>query len=90
MDERHEETDKRPAGADRGREGFGDDGGTRVGRPDSAKGTGAKGDLDDGPSTQPVSEGIEGSILEPGDDSATRRASAERDDSSGPDRETAA
>ena len=37
-----------------------DDGGTRVGRPDPARG--AEGG--DGPSTQPVKEGLEGAVFE--------------------------
>lgn len=47
-------------GARGGREGFGDDGGTRVGRPDPARGA----DASTGPSSQPVSEGLEGSVFE--------------------------
>ena len=43
-----------------GREGFGDDGGTRVGRPDPAEGA----DASTGPSSQPVSEGLEGAVFE--------------------------
>ena len=51
---------ERPASADRGREGFGDDGGSRVGRPDPAKGA----DRHTGPSSQPVKEGLEGAVFE--------------------------
>ncbi|HJU69792.1 MAG TPA: hypothetical protein VJ650_16260, partial [Gemmatimonadaceae bacterium] len=53
-----------PRGASR-RGGFGDDQGTRVGSPDSG-GRGKSGSRSDyrGPSTQPVKEGLEGSILE--------------------------
>lgn len=43
-----------------GREGFGDDGGTRVGRPDPARGA----DAGTGPSSQPVKEGLEGAVFE--------------------------
>ena len=50
--------DEKEAGG--GREGFGDDGGTRVGRPDPASGA----DASTGPSTQPVKEGLEGSAFE--------------------------
>lgn len=53
---------QRANGADEGREGFGDDGGTRVGRP--SPGTGA--DRHTGPSTEPVKEGLEGAIFEEG------------------------
>lgn len=59
MDDRKNEK-ARPSAADRGREGFGDDQGTRVGRPDAAKG--ASGHT--GPSTQPVDQGLEGAILD--------------------------
>lgn len=51
---------QRAEGADRGREGFGDDGGTRVGRPSPAAGA----DRGTGPSSQPVKEGLEGGIFE--------------------------
>ena len=64
----------RSAAGDRGREGFGDDGGTRVGRPDTARGAGrGDDDVSQGPSTRPVKEGLEGAVLE-GDDDAKDRA----------------
>jgi len=50
----------RPQDMGSGREGFGDDGGTRVGRPDPARGA----DAGTGPSTQPVKEGLEGAVFE--------------------------
>ena len=53
-------------GAREGREGFGDDGGTRVGRPDPAKGA----DVSTGPSSQPVKEGLEGAVFEEEEDGA--------------------
>lgn len=43
----------------RGREGFGDDGGTRIGRP-----TPAAGREDAGPSTRTTDEGLEGAIMD--------------------------
>jgi hypothetical protein len=62
MSDRSESGDRqqRGPGADRGREGFGDDGGTRVGRPDPAQGA----DQHTGPSSQPVKEGLEGAVFE--------------------------
>ncbi|HEY0970862.1 MAG TPA: hypothetical protein VGE02_07830 [Gemmatimonadales bacterium] len=73
---------KRSAAGDRGREGFGDDAGTRVGRPDPAAGADRKArqgaGRDDegfsrGPSTQPVDEGLEGAVL---DDEPSNKARA--------------
>ena len=63
--------DKYPSGDENshGRKGMGDDGGSRVGRPDTAK----KGSA--GPSTRPVSEGLEGAIL---DDATTTRGASEK------------
>jgi hypothetical protein len=59
---------QRSAAGDRGREGFGDDGGARVGRPDTARGAEqGGGDASTGPSTQPVKEGLEGAILDDDD-----------------------
>ena len=57
---------QRAAGADAGREGYGDDGGTRVGRPDTGRGA----DAGTGPSSQPVKEGLEGAVFE-GDEGGT-------------------
>jgi hypothetical protein len=51
---------RRAAGADANREGYGDDGGTRVGRPDP----GRRADAGSGPSSQPVKEGLEGGVFE--------------------------
>lgn len=66
MTDRHEDERgdgrQRAPGADAGREGFGDDGGTRVGRPDAARGA----DAGAGPSSQPVKEGLEGAVFEGG------------------------
>ncbi|HEX6629483.1 MAG TPA: hypothetical protein VF048_00245 [Gemmatimonadaceae bacterium] len=67
----------RPREADRGREGFGDDQGTRVGRPDAARSASGRsgsseGGERSGPSTQPVKEGLEGAVLE-GDESSRER-----------------
>ena len=52
----------------RGRKRMGDDGGSRVGRPDAAKSSA-------GPSTRPVSEGLEGAIL---DNATTTRGASEK------------
>lgn len=61
MDDRHgSDRPQRAEGSDAGREGFGDDMGTRVGRPDPARGAQAS----NGPSSQPVKEGLEGAIFE--------------------------
>lgn len=57
---------QRAQGADAGREGYGDDGGTRVGRPDTGRGA----DAGTGPSSQPVKEGLEGAVFE-GDEGGT-------------------
>ena len=51
---------QRAEGADAGREGYGDDGGTRVGRPD----TGRDADVSTGPSSQTTKEGLEGAVFE--------------------------
>ena len=51
---------QRAEGADAGREGYGDDGGTRVGRPDA----GRTSDAGSGPSSQTTKEGLEGAIFE--------------------------
>ena len=64
---------QRDEGADRGREGFGDDGGTRVGRPDPAQGA----ERQSGPSSQPVKEGIEGAIFEDEEGSRGERSGAQ-------------
>ncbi|HEU4628893.1 MAG TPA: hypothetical protein VFS08_04080 [Gemmatimonadaceae bacterium] len=74
-DRKHEGA--RPRDADRGREGFGDDQGTRVGRPDPAQGA----DQHTGPSTRPVKEGLEGAVLE-GDEDAHGRGRVPRSASS--------
>lgn len=66
-DQRAREHQRAP-GADEGREGFGDDGGTRIGRPDA----GRSADAGKGPSTQPVKEGLEGAVFEDDDTSASR------------------
>jgi hypothetical protein len=50
-----------------GREGFGDDGGTRVGHPDAAKNAGPSSD------TAGHEGGLEGSILDDGDDDNSTR-----------------
>lgn len=47
----------------RGREGFGDDGGTRIGRPTPAAGADDRSHV--GPSTHAVDEGLEGAIHDP-------------------------
>lgn len=62
----------RPQDTGSSREGFGDDGGTRVGRPDPARG--AEGG--NGPSTQPVKEGLEGAVFEDGEDDRAGSRSA--------------
>jgi hypothetical protein len=69
MDERHsgDEQQRAPEG-DRGREGFGDDGGTRVGRPDPAQNA----DSHTGPSSMPAQEGLEGSIFDDTEDAHGR------------------
>lgn len=61
--------------------GFGDDQGTRIGRPDqppvrAGEGDEGSGNERTGPSTRPVKEGLEGAIFEDGDDSG-RRGSTE-------------
>jgi len=70
MRDRSESGDRqqRSPGADRGREGFGDDGGTRVGRPDPAQGA----DRHTGPSSEPVDEGLEGAIFDDAEDAHGR------------------
>jgi hypothetical protein len=74
----------RPADADRGREGFGDDGGTRVGRPDRGQPAAERAPLhgggtgrvegQPGTNTGAVPGGIEGSIES---DDAERQGSAQ-------------
>ena len=59
---------QRAQGADAGREGYGDDGGTRVGRPDTGRGA----DAGRGPSSQPVKEGLEGAIFDDTEDAHGR------------------
>jgi hypothetical protein len=49
--------DRQERREDERREGFGDDQGTRIGRPDVTR----------GPSSQPVKEGLEGAIFEEDD-----------------------
>ena len=78
MDDRYSgDKQQRAPEGDRGREGFGDDGGTRVGRPDPAQAA----DKHTGPSSQPAQEGLEGSIFE-GDEDAHGRGRTQND--SGP------
>ncbi len=60
-------------GADR-RGGFGDDQGTRVGRPDDS---GKKASDSAGPSSQPVKEGLEGAIEEEDADAGESQMGAE-------------
>ena len=69
MSDRAQSGDRQPRDpeADRGREGFGDDGGARVGRPDPAQAG-----QHTGPSSQPVKEGLEGSIFEDTEDAHGR------------------
>ena len=69
--DRSESGQQRSEGADRGREGFGDDGGTRVGRPSPAEGADEHAGHT-GPSSQPVKEGLEGSIFEDTEDAHGR------------------
>ena len=59
-DRRSGDEQRRTPEGDRGREGFGDDAGTRVGRPDPARGA----ERHTGPSSQPTKEGLEGAIFE--------------------------
>lgn len=71
MDGSHSGDEQRRSAAGDVREGFGDDGGARVGRPDPSRGAEQGAGRDDeghslGPSSRPVKEGLEGSIL--GDD----------------------
>ena len=90
--DRSEDGQQRAEGADRGREGFGDDGGTRVGRPSPATGADEQ-TGHTGPSSQPVKEGLEGAIFEGDEDARDRGAvrkpgpggasSRERPDASG-------
>ena len=74
MSDRGESGDRqqRSPEADRGREGFGDDGGTRVGRPDPAQGAAEGGEQHTGPSSQPVKEGLEGAIFDDTEDAHGR------------------
>ena len=69
MSDRAQSGDRQPRDpdADRGREGFGDDGGARVGRPDPAQAG-----QHTGPSSQPVKEGLEGAIFEDTEDAHGR------------------
>ena len=57
---RREAMEREEEAGNRGREGFGDDAGTRVGSPTPATDP----EYSRGPSTQPVSEGLEGAVLE--------------------------
>ena len=87
----------RPNEADRGREGFGDDQGTRVGRPDpaarSASGrSGGSGSEGHGPSSHTVKEGLEGAVFEedePSRDRGSRSASGSNRGSTGAGAEAA-
>lgn len=65
--DRHDDEYPRAKDADEGREGFGDDMGTRVGRPDPGKGEGSgRESTHQGsePSSQPVKEGLEGAAMD--------------------------
>lgn len=70
----------RPTDSDRGRKGFGDDGGTRIGRPDPAQGA----DRNPGPSTQPVKEGLEGAVFESDPDTSDRASRSASSSDRGP------
>lgn len=60
-EDRRKEIEREEREGNRGRVGFGDDGGTRIGRPTPAAGAGQE---HSGPSTHWVDSGLEGSILD--------------------------
>jgi hypothetical protein len=60
---KREQREHREDEGNRGREGFGDDGGTRIGRPTPAAGADDRSHV--GPSTHAVDEGLEGAIHDP-------------------------
>ena len=89
MGDRSEYTNDGMRGKD-GREGFGDDMGTRVGRPDGARGAPLDASSGDNRPGQPgtndsaVADGIEGSIMDRGEGQA-RGAQDRSEDDAGPE-----
>ena len=82
MDGSHSGDEQRRSAAGDRREGFGDDGGARVGRPDPSGGADQGAGRDDeghslGPSSRPVKEGLEGSVMDDEGDAKDRARTGE-------------